>query len=63
MDREAKARWMGRVLMGKPGGELLEMGMLKYFAQRMRSRLIHLSLSTQRKFCVEICVSYDKEAL
>lgn len=44
-EREARARWIGRVLIGKPGGEDAEMGMEKYLAQRMRSVLIHLSLS------------------
>lgn len=52
IDKDARARWMGRVLIGKPGGEPLEMGMLKYFAQRTRSRLIHLSLSMESEFYV-----------
>lgn len=62
MEREASARWMGKVLIGNPGGEPLEMGMLKYFAQRMRSMLIHLSLSKTRRFSihtrVDICSDY-----
>lgn len=45
MESEASARWMGSVRMGKPGGGLAEMGMLKYVAQRVRSVLIHLFLS------------------
>lgn len=52
-DSEARARWMGRVLIGKPGGDSLEMGMLKYLAQRMRSWLIHLSLSERCQVCVK----------
>jgi hypothetical protein len=52
-ESDARARWMGRVLMGKPGGEPVEMGMLKYSAQRLRSRLIHLSLSAGCKLCAE----------
>lgn len=40
---------MGKVLTGKPGGELSEMGTLKDLARRVRSRLIHLSLSAQCK--------------
>jgi hypothetical protein len=31
----------------QPGGADSDTGMEKYFAQRMRSRFIHLSLSTQ----------------
>ena len=45
IEREASARCMGKVLIGNPGGDPLEIGILKYFAQRMRSVLIHLSLS------------------
>ena len=45
IESEASARWMGKVLIGNPGGDPLEIGMLKYFAHRMRSVLIHLSLS------------------
>lgn len=59
MEREAKARCIGKELMGKPGGESFEIGMLKYFAQRMRSVLIHLSLSVQRQIKFGMDASED----
>jgi hypothetical protein len=36
---------MEMVLFGNPGGDLVDIGMLKYLHQRSRSALIHLSLS------------------
>lgn len=45
-EREARARWMGNVLIGKPGGVSCDMGTLNCFDKRWRSVLIHLSLSS-----------------
>lgn len=38
-------RWMGRVLTGKFGGGVEEMGILKYLDKRRRSALIQVDLS------------------
>lgn len=47
-EREVSARWMERVLTGKPGGGDCETGMLKYFDHRNRSAFTQWSLSVVR---------------
>lgn len=45
MESAVRTRWMWIVFVGNPGGEDWEMGILSTLDQRMRSELIHLSLS------------------